>query len=191
MRTAVGSLLAGILACTMANPSYEPSWGEIAGSVDLRLSVSGEDAPPGCALSLAGARDFSIRFDLVAVPTAGYRPLLNQRAVCDLSEPFWDVIIHSDGTILVHTNRLANGASILTLLYGKTRVDDGVLHHIAVERRGGVLSTAIDGRVDALIFESADFGDALPPLKVGRGDYCGAVVAEGAVVSNVCLTLTR
>ena len=168
----VQGLLAGALfGCTVPNPNYEPA--------------PADDALDACASSLAGVGtgDFSIRFNLTAASNAGYRPLLNQRAVCDLSETFWDVVIQADGTLLAHTN----GSGILTRLYGAKRIDDSVPHDVTVRRREGVLSTAIDGQVDASTFESADF-DVLPPLVIGRGDYCGPIDAVDAVVANVCLT---
>lgn len=159
-----------IVGCTMPNPSYAPEWDS--------------DSFSGCVDSLAGVGmgGFSIRFDVVAAPYEGYRPLLNQRAVCDLSQTFWAIGIPADGTILVHTN----GSSILTRLYGIRRIDDRISHSVLVHRREGVLSTVIDGQTDVSIFESADL-DVLPPLVVGRGDYCYPAEAVDAVVTDVCI----
>ena len=148
-------------------------------------------------LSNIGTQDFRISFRILTTQR-GWVALLNQRGACTTGY-FWDIRqctpgrvgCPADGTVFVETDNNDNPS--YQALFSKGTINDGNPHDVVVARIAGTLTIYIDGATSGAEASVASFGNAMPPLQVGKDACIGApagdpTVALTGTLSNLCIT---
>jgi hypothetical protein len=161
-----------------------------SGGPDAPTDAPPDAPPPDCVtdLSNVGGGDFHIAFTIVTLENNTTYALLNQRAGCDTASVWWDVSINSAGGVIFTTDD-GSAASVVSVEAGDS-VNDGVPHHIVVERVAGAISYWDDGVLrSATQSDPYAFGAFSAPLAIGSSQ-CGneAPLTGHGVITNLCIT---
>ena len=160
-----------------ANDAVGGNNGTLAGTVTFEPTQSGEafsfdgsgaHVNFGSAAADVGSGNFTFAFWLETTQ-AGLVDLFAKRSICDHSN-FWNLRLQ-DGHLVTELDQDASATNYV-VFFSVDALNDGLFHHVAVVRRGTVVSAYVDGALDS----SATSGE---PTNVSNG-------AELTAASGAC-----
>jgi hypothetical protein len=137
-----------------ANDAVDGNHGTLVGDVTFAPNESGEafsfdgrgaHVDFGAAAANFGAGDFTFAFWLETTQN-GLVDLFAKRPICDHSN-FWNLRLQ-EGHLVTELDE-DSAATNYVVFFSVAALNDGLFHHVAVARRGTVVSVYIDGALDS------------------------------------------